>query len=254
MTFHRIAYEALDVCNAVEMATLEAAVAATGLAAGARALDIGSGNAAVAIRLAERFGFRVEAVELDAGMAELARSRIAGSASRGQIILHETRSDIILESGAPFDLIVALGVTEPVGGGVRDPGGMFEGLARYLTPDGWLLWGDLVWLAEPSAPLKQLVELTNTYADHAGWQAAAHEAGFDVVSAEVSSPDLWNRYRATMQDAVEGWLAANPDHPDAASIQSRAHQLKLMLDFGEGTLGFGVYLLRKSRSNSVPPT
>ena len=244
MTYHRIAYEALDVCNAVEMATLEAAVVITALEPGARALDIGSGNGAVAIRLAERFGFRVEAVELDPGMAELARSRIAGSASRGQIILHETRSDQVLEAGAPFDLIVALGVTEPVGGNIRDPRGMFEGLARCLIPGGWLLWGDLVWLVEPTAPLKQLVELTNTYADHEGWQVAAREASFEVVSAEVSSPEVWNRYRATLQDAVGAWLDAEPNHPDAASIRSRAHQLKLMFDFGEGTLGFGLYLLR----------
>ena len=244
MTFHRIAYEALDICNALEMATLESAVVITSLEPGARTLDIGSGNGAVAIRLAERFGFRVEAVELDPGMVELARSRIAGSASRGQIILHETRSDQVLEAAGPFDLIVALGVTEPVGGGIRDPLGMFQGLKQHLTPDGWLLWGDMVWLAEPSAPLKQLVELTNTYADHEGWQAAAREAGFKVVTADISSPELWNRYRATMQDAVEAWLESNPDHPDAASIGSRAHQLKLMFDFGEGTLGFGLYLLK----------
>jgi cyclopropane fatty-acyl-phospholipid synthase-like methyltransferase len=245
MSFHRIAYEALDVCNPVEMATVEAAVVATLLDPGARALDIGSGNAAVAIRLAEGFGFRVEAAELDPAMADLARTRIAGSASRGQIILHESRSEQVLAAAGPFDLIVALGVTEPVGEGMRDPRGMFEGLRRHLTPGGWLLWGDMVWLAEPSAPLRQLVELTNTYADHDGWQAAARQAGYQVVSAEVSSPELWARYRATMQAAVEAWLDAHPDHPDAASIRSRAHQLRLMFDFGEGTLGFGLYLLRR---------
>ena len=48
-TFGRIAYEALDVCNGVEMATVEAAVTRAGLSAGARAVDIGTGNAGVAI-------------------------------------------------------------------------------------------------------------------------------------------------------------------------------------------------------------
>jgi cyclopropane fatty-acyl-phospholipid synthase-like methyltransferase len=248
-TFHRIAYEALDVCNALEMATLEAAVQATGLPPHARVLDIGSGNGAVAIALAEVFGFEVTSVELDPAMAELARSRIEASEASCQIILHEARSDVVLEAGGPFDLIVALGTTEPIGGGVRDPRGMLKGLARRLTPGGWLLWGDLVWTAEPSQPLRQIVELNNTYADHAGWQAAAKAAGLEVVSAEVSSPALWNRYRMTMMAAVQVWLDGHPDHPAAASIRSRAHQLGLMFDFGEGALGFGLYLLRQPPSS-----
>lgn len=245
MTFHRIAYAALDVCNAVEMATLDAAVARTGLAPGARALDIGSGNGAVAIRQAEHFGFVVDTVELDPGVAELAHERIAASPDRGRIILHEAPASQIMAAAPPFDLITALGVTEPVGGGVRDPRGMFEGVAAHLAPGGWLLWGDLVWVSEPSPPLRQIIELTNTYADHAGWQAAARDAGFEVVSPEVSPQALWDNYAATMQAAVADWLAANPDHSDAAAIRDRAHQLDLMFQFGHGVLGFGLYLLRK---------
>ena len=53
MSFQRIAYEALEVCNGVTMAAVEAAVAAAGLPSGTLALDIGTGNAGVAIRLAE---------------------------------------------------------------------------------------------------------------------------------------------------------------------------------------------------------
>ena len=67
ITFPRIAYEALEVCNGVTMAAVEAAVARAGLAGGAEALDIGAGNAAVAIRLAEAFGLNVMAIEMDPG-------------------------------------------------------------------------------------------------------------------------------------------------------------------------------------------
>lgn len=245
MTFHRIAYEALDVCNAVEMATLEAAVAQADPPRGARALDIGSGNGAVAIRLAERFGLFVDTVELDPSMAELARTRIAASPARDGITLHRSRSDAVLAANAPFDLITALGVTEPVGGGVRDPRGMLAGLAAHLVPGGRLLWGDLTWTAEPSEPLRQIIEMTNTYADHQGWKAAARAAGLTVLSAELSSPALWDRYRGAMDTAVRDWLAANPKHTDADAIRVRADQLRMMLDFGDGVLGFGLYLLGK---------
>lgn len=244
MSFHRIAYEALDVCNAVEMATLDERLRATGLAQGARALDIGCGNGAVSIRLAERFGLFVDAVELDPGMADLARSRIKASEACGRVTLREARSDAVLAKAEPWDLIVALGVTEPVGGGVREPQGMFSGLRAHLAPGGWLLWGDLVFLSEPSPPVRQLVEAHNTYADHEGWQAAARHAGFEVVSAQISPPDIWDAYGRTMQTAVADWLSAHADHTDAGAVAGAAHRLKLMFDFGQGALGFGLYLLR----------
>ena len=115
MSYHRIAYEALEVCNAVEMATLEAAVSRADPPPGVRALDIGSGNGAVAIRLAERFGLAVDTVELDPAMADLARRRIAASPARDRVTLHPARAGDVLAASAPYALIVALGVTEPVG-------------------------------------------------------------------------------------------------------------------------------------------
>lgn len=246
VNFHRIAYEALDVCNAVGMDRIDAAVTLADPTPGVRALDIGCGNASVAIRLAERFGLNVDAVELDPAMAELAGERIAASPDCDRITLHKARSDAVLAAHSPFDLIVALGTTEPVGGGVRDPEGMLSGLAAHLAPGGHLLWGDLVWIAEPPAPLRQIVELQNLYTDDAGWRAAATAAGLTVLSGEVSSQDVWDAYGRTMLDAVAAWTAARPEHPDTPALTARARQVQMMFDFGRGFMGFGLYLLGKS--------
>lgn len=245
VNFHRIAYEALDVCNAVGMDRIDAAVALAGPAPGARALDIGCGNASVAIRLADRFGLTVEAVELDPSMAELAAERIAASPARDRITLHNTRSDAVLTAQPPFDLITALGTTEPIGGGVRDPQGMLAGLAARLAPGGHLLWGDLVWTAEPPAPLRQIVELQNLYTDDAGWRTAANSAGLTVRSAEVSGQAEWDAYGRAMLDAVAAWTAAHPDHPATPALTARARQVEMMFEFGRGFMSFGLYLLGK---------
>lgn len=241
--FHRIAYEALEVCNAVSMATVEAAVALAAPPSGGRAVDIGCGHGGVAIRLAERFGLSVTAIEADPAMADLAAARIAASPAAERITLCRGLSGPVLEAEAPWDLIVALGTTEPVGGGVRDPEGMLRGLAARLAPGGRILWGDMTWIAPPPEPLRQVVEMTNTYADDAGWRAAAGAAGLDVLWAEVSPPQAWADYRDRMLGAVDAWLAADPDHPDAASIAERARQVEVMFRFGEGFMGFGLYLL-----------
>ena len=105
MSFQRIAYEVREVCNGVELAALEAAVARTGLSAGAVAIDIGTGNATVAIRLAQRFGLTVAAVELDPVMADLAESRIEAAEAGDRVSLTVARAAEMLARTEPVDLI-----------------------------------------------------------------------------------------------------------------------------------------------------
>lgn len=244
LTYHRIAYEALDVCNAVSIDTVLETVRKTDLACG-RALDIGCGNGMVSVRLAEASDLAVTAVEYDPSMADLARTRLATSPASGRLTMVEGASGPVLAASDPWDLIVALGTTDPIGDGTRSPAALFSAVRKHLKPGGWLLWGDLVWLTEPSPPLRQIIELSGTYTDHAGWQAAAAGAGLEVVSAHLSTQDDWNAYDQAMNTAVRNWLAAHPDHPDAPVIRQRADQVAMMMDFGRGTLGFGLYLLKR---------
>lgn len=243
INFNRIAYEALQVCNALSLDAVEAAVATTDLSPGARALDIGTGNAAVPIRLADRFGLAVTAVELDSGMADLARARIAAAGVAVDLI--EARSGDVLAASPPFDLITAIGTIEPAGAGLREPADVFAGLTAHLTPGGFLLWGDVVWKGEPPEPLRQMMELNNTYADDAGWRAAAVSAGLEVVSGRMSPDAEWDHYTATMQSAADTWLTAHPDDEAAPGVRRNADRVKAMFDFGRPHMDFGLYLLRR---------
>ena len=243
INFNRIAYEALQVCNALSLDAVEAAVATTGLPPGAQALDIGTGNAAVPIRLAQRFGLAVTAVELDPGMAELARRRIAAAGVAVDLI--EARSGEVLAASPPFDLITAIGTIEPAGEGLRQPADVFAGLAAHLTPGGFLLWGDVVWKGEPPEPLRQMMELNNTYADDAGWRAAADFAGLEVVTTRMSPEAEWDHYTTTMQAAADSWLAAHPDDEAAPGVRFNADRVKAMFTFGREHMDFGLYLFRK---------
>lgn len=244
-TFSRIAYETLDVCNGVEMAAIEAAVARTGLPAGARAVDVGTGNAAVALRLAERFGLSVAAIEFDATMADLARERIAASSSGARVTLIEAPAHRAFAELQPADLVVALGTTNLTGEGRPTPHAGFRFLRDQVGAGGWLLWGDVVWLSEPSAPLRQASEVTNLYADDAGWKAAATEAGWEVAWSEVSAQAVFDAYERDTLAAARTWLEAHPDAPEAATIKFHADRMRMLFEFGRGVLGFGLYLLRR---------
>jgi cyclopropane fatty-acyl-phospholipid synthase-like methyltransferase len=243
-SFQRIAYEALTVCNGVTMAALEAAVARTGLGPGATAIDIGTGNAAVALNLAQRFGLRVTAIEYDPVMAELAHARIEAAGPGDRVTLRVAAAADVLAQSAPVDLIVALGTTNVTGEGRPTPEAGFAALRRKLLPGGWLLWGDVVWLSEPPAPLRQITEATNLYTDDAGWQDAAAAAGFEVTAGRISEPAEFAAYPDDALAAVRAWLAANPDDAEASSIRFHADRVQAITDFGRDYIGFGLYLLR----------
>lgn len=244
MSFQRIAYEALQVCNGVEMAAIEAAIERTGLPAGALAIDIGTGNAAVALRLAGRFGLRVTAIEFDPVMADLARQKIEAAGAGDRVTLAVAGAADVLARSPPADLIVALGTTNVTGEGRPTPEAGFTALRRALAPGGWLLWGDAVWLAEPPAPLRQITEVTNLYTDDAGWRAAASAAGFEVVSGRLSDQAEFDAYPRGALTAVRAWLEAHPDAPESASIRFNADRIQAITDFGRDYIGFGLYLLR----------
>lgn len=239
-SYNRIAYEALEVCNGVTMAAVEGAVARAGLSPGGTAADVGTGNAGVAIRLAEAFGLAVTAIEYDPVMAELARERIGGA---GVDLVVGSAAEVLADL-PPLDLITALGTTNVNGEGRPTPEAGFAFLKTRLKPGGWLLWGDLVWIAEPPAPLRMIAEATNQYTDDAGWKAAAEAAGFEVVWSEISSQAVFDAYAAAADGAARDWLAAHADAPEAASVQAVADRVKMVLEFGRPFIGFALYLLK----------
>ena len=244
MSFQRIAYEDREVCNGVEMSAIEAAVGRTGLGPGATAIDIGTGNARVAIRLAGRFGLAVSAIERDPVMADLARRRIDEAHAGDRMTLTVGHAAGVLAGAPPVDLIVALGTTDVSGEGRPTPEASFIALRRRLKPGGWLLWGDIVWRADPPAPLRQMTEATNLYAEDAGWRAAAVAAGFEVVDGRISPQAVFDAWLGESVAAARAWLEAHSDAPEAASIRFHADRVQALIDFGRGIMGFGLYLLR----------
>jgi len=243
LTFHRVAYEVLDICNGVTRADVTASLKATGLTDG-KALDIGCGNGSVAL-IAAGLGLKVVAVERDPEMADLARRRVSEAGRGDKVVVVQTPSERLLADAGPFDLIIAMGATEPVGPGIVEPEDIFAGLAKALVPGGWLLWGDLTWIAEPPVPVRQITEISGRYLDDAGWKDAAQAAGLELRRAVISDPEVWDAYGAGMIGAAQAWLDRHPDHADAPAIRNRAEQTGLLLTYGRGTMGFGLYLFRR---------
>ncbi|WP_262422322.1 SAM-dependent methyltransferase [Brevundimonas denitrificans] len=182
------------------------------------ALDLGAGNATVAIGLARDFGLKVRAVERDPVMAALASRRIAASGQGERVELLVRDSSEVLDHAPLPDLITVLGATDAAAPGLRDPVAVFARLKNAVAPGGRLLWGEPFWKAEPSAPLRQIVEMTNSYQTDAGWRTAAEQAGWRVVHVRHSTDEEWRTYIDTMDAAVRAWAAAHPEAPEAPRL------------------------------------
>ncbi len=245
-TYHSIAYAGFEVANPVSLDAVLALVARTGVPPGAVAVDIGAGAGGVSVALARDAGLNVKAIERYPDMADMIRDRADAASVSDRVEIVAEGSATALDRFAPADLIVALGSTEPAGPGVRVAADIFAGLASKLASPGWLLWGDLTWRGEPPAPLRQVIAATGDYATHDGWQAAAQAAGLEVISSDIAPDSDWDVFFGGADARVRDWLAANPDHPAAATIRQRADLTRATFDFGREWLSFGLYLFRKS--------
>ena len=72
-------------------------------------------------------------------------------------------------------------------------------------------------------------------------------SGLRVVSVIASSEDDWDRYETLHWQAVESWLAANPDDPDAVEIRERHERHKrTYLRHGRELVGWAIFVGRKA--------
>ena len=71
-------------------------------------------------------------------------------------------------------------------------------------------------------------------------------AGLTLDALIASSEDDWDRYESLHWRALEEWLAANPDDPDAPEIRQR-HETSRddYLRWGRELLGWAIFAARK---------
>jgi hypothetical protein len=94
-------------------------------------------------------------------------------------------------------------------------------------PDGEQRIGEEEWL-----PLPETIE-------------QAGSAGVRVVSLIVSSPDDWDRYESLHWLALDDWLAANPEHPQADEFRERgAMRRARYLAWERSVLGWAILVCR----------
>lgn len=126
----------------VEWATVATMLQHTGLPAGARLLDVGSGSGWTSLFLAEA-GFDVLGIDLVPANVELARGRAARWSSSARFAVADMeRLAASTEVAGPFDAAL---IFDSLHHAHRQTD-VLAGVGRLLAPGGWILIGEPTWL------------------------------------------------------------------------------------------------------------
>ncbi len=178
-----------------------------------RVLDVASGRGGPALLLAREFGCSVRGIEIAPEFHAVAVERAAAAGLSGQVSFElGDGAAATLEPGS-YDVAMCLGASF-VWAGLA---GTLDALEPVVRPGGHVVVGEPYWRRLPLP--EDYEERDDPFTTLDGTVAILGSGSLRVVSMIASSEDDFDRYETLHWRAVEEWLAANPDDPDAGEVR-----------------------------------
>jgi SAM-dependent methyltransferase len=179
-----------------------------GIGPGSRVLDVASGRGGPALLLAREFGCRIRCVERAPEFVAAARERIADAGLEALVEVVEADAAGVAYEPAAYDAALCLGASFVFGGLAPT----VAALAPAVRARGFVAVGE-PYLRTPG-PDAEFVSLPETV-------ERFEAAGVSLVTLIAATRDDWDRYEALHWATLDEWLAANPEHPQAAEFRAR---------------------------------
>jgi len=247
--FSSIAHRDHDYCNPISTRKIEQVLDLLPLDGASRVLDLGCGRAELALRIIERFGSTVIAVDHSALMLDAARERAEWTGALHK--LHLDDSDIRNFKSDPetFHLSVMLGAGGIAGG----MPGICHQLKVWTREGGYILVGEGYWQRKPHADYVAFLGGSDTqYLDHRGNVQAGIDAGLIPMHAATASPDEWDEYEWKYSRSIERYAGEQPEDPEVPAMLERIRRWRdAYLRWGRDTLGFALYLFYRPGTRLV---
>jgi SAM-dependent methyltransferase len=208
-----------------------------GLGPGSRVLDVASGRGGPALLLARELGCTIEGVEIAPEFHEVAVARIAAAGLQELVTFR--LGDASRQALAPegYDAALCLGASF-VWGGLA---GTLDALEPTVRPGGSVAVGEPYWRGLPLP--EEYEDRHEPFTTLEGTVDIFESGGLRAVSMIASSEDDWDRYETLHWNAVERWLAENPEDPDAREIEARyRHEKRKYLRYQREHLGWAIFL------------
>jgi cyclopropane fatty-acyl-phospholipid synthase-like methyltransferase len=244
LKFTTVAHRHHRFCNPLDPAVLDRVLDGLGLTPGDRVLDLGCGKGALLVDLAVRYGVTAVGVDINAAFLAEGRAFAERCGVPGAVSLVETEASRFESTPGSFALGACIGSSHALGGYA----GTLQELARRVRPGGHVLAGHGYWKREPDREyLERLGATADELTDHEGNITAGLAPGLVGTGAWTSTDQDWARYEDLYADTVERHAAEHPEDPDAPAMLVRIRRWReTYLRWGRDTLGFGLYLFRRS--------
>ena len=211
-----------------------------------RQLDLACGKAEMLCRWSQTYGISGVGVDISPVFLDAAKNRANELGVSDKItFVHGDAAEYPHET-PEFDIVSCIGATW-IGDGLT---GTIELMNPALKPGGLMLIGEPYWTDPPPEPAyaalgvnkSDYVSLEETY-------DRIESSGFRLIEMILADHHGWDRYEAPQWMAVDDFLRANPDDPDAQSISEWINtNRRAYLKYGRRYLGWGVFVLRQSET------
>lgn len=220
-----------------------AALALSGLSAGARVADIGCGTGAASLLLAADLGAEVTAVDMLPAFLDRLRARADAAGVGARITPLAAAMEALPFEAETFDALWSEGAIYNMG---------FEaGITawrRFLRPGGVLAVSELTWLTQTRpAPLTQHWEAAYPEVATAGTKIAQLEAAGYIPLGYIALPQTcWlAEYYRPMQARFAEFLARHPG-PEAAALVAQEEQEIALYERYADYVSYGFYIARRA--------
>ncbi|MBN2352889.1 MAG: methyltransferase domain-containing protein [Spirochaetales bacterium] len=215
------------------------------LHAGIRQLDLACGKGEMLCRWSQKYGLTGTGVDISSVFLSAARKRADELGVADKITFAQSDAARYPRDTCDFDVVSCIGATW-IGNGLA---GTLELMKPPLKPDGLILVGEPFWIDPPpedafAAYAAQGIG-KDDYVSLAGTLNRFAAAGMNLVEMVLADHHGWDRYEAPQWAAVDDFLNAHPDDPEAFSLREWiTGNRRIYLEYGRRYFGWGVFVLR----------
>jgi SAM-dependent methyltransferase len=204
---------------------------------------VGCGKAEMLIRLVARTRARALGLDLNPGFLDEARSEAGRRIPDGRLELRLADASELDEPPGSFALALCVGSSHALGGLDR----ALAALVDWVRAGGHVMVGEGHWSREPAPEYLAAIDAArDELLDRAATEHRMTAAGLSVIATAEATLDDWDAYELPYARAVEEWVAAHPEDPDAPAMIRRIRNWQdAYRRWGRGTMGFALYLLSK---------